>query len=246
MIDSKTLFLHTKELSLLLVEDYAPLRHEMGELLEDFFKHVTMASDGSEALEIYKKEYEMGGNTFDIVISDIEMPRMNGVELSKALREIDEDQKILILSAYAEREYLLELINLGISQFITKPIDHAELLGALWNTCRKIQKSEAQQNNLSVIPLSNTYNWDKEKLILTNEEGEVILSRHEQNLLALMATRSNLACSNKDIIEYFYHNGLDLHEENVRNLVFKLRKKLPKDLIQSLYGMGYKLVPFKM
>jgi len=243
MIDSKTLFMQTKELSLLLVEDYAPLRKELGELLEDFFKHVTMASNGSEALEIYQKQHAMGQDMFDLVISDIEMPEMNGVAFSKAVRDIDEDQKILILSAYAEREYLLELINLGISQFITKPIDHEELLKALWGICSKIQKSKGDQERLAPIYLGDTYHWDNEKLMLTNEMGDVALSRHELLLLDLMVRRSQAICTNKDIIHHFYEHGIDLHEDNVRNLVFKLRKKMPKDVIQSLYGMGYKLIP---
>ncbi len=242
MIDSKTLFMQTKELSLLLVEDYDPLRCDLGELLEDFFKQVTMASNGKEALEIYQRQRAMGKNTFDLVIADIKMPLMDGVALSKALREIDEDQKILILSAYAEREYLLDLINLGISQFITKPIDHEALMEALWNTCSKIQKRKKEQEIPSRIYLGNTYYWDKEKFNLTNVTGDVTLSRHELLLLDLMVTRSNTICTNKHIIHHFYENGIDFNEGNVRNLVFKLRKKLPKELLQSLYGMGYKLV----
>ena len=68
---------------------------------------------------------------FDLVISDIEMPIMDGIALTAAIRKINETQKVLVLSAHTESDYLLKLLNLGIRKFILKPIDYDEFLETL-------------------------------------------------------------------------------------------------------------------
>lgn len=243
MIDTKKLFLKTKEHTLLLVEDYKPLREEMAELLNDFFKGVTIAENGEEALSIYKEHRENGQSGFGLIITDIQMPLMNGVALSKAVREIDKEQRIIVLSAYTDRDYLIELINVGISQFITKPIEYNELLQTLYDICKEVENDKSLEEESHILALDSMHYWDKEKLSLTNEKGEIALSRHELLLLKLMTEKCHVLCTNEDICQHFTDNNIDIHEESIRNMIFKLRKKLPKDLIQSIYGLGYKFVP---
>ncbi len=243
MIDTKKLYDRTKKHTLLLVEDYQPLRDEMAEVLGDLFKSVITASNGQEALRIYEEAKEKQEHAFGLIISDIQMPVMNGVEFSRAVRQIDEKQKIMVLSAYTDKEYLIELINIGISRFVTKPIEHNELLQVLARVCKEVDEGNAPDKKQVALSLDSTHTWDKEKLSLTGEKGEIALSRHELLLLQLMAEKCNVLCTNEDICRFFTDNNIDLHEENIRNLVFKLRKKLPKDLIQSIYGMGYRFTP---
>jgi len=243
VIDYGTLFLQTKNLSLLLVEDYEPLRNDMAEVLEDFFKTVRVASDGTEALKIYQeyqKTYPLG---FDLVISDIQMPLMNGVELGKALRDINADQQIVILSAHTDSDYLLKLINLGIAQFITKPIKHEELLDTLYYVSKKITAAEPKNPDVLIVNLGENYLWDKEKLLLKQDDITIELTRHELLLMQLLVRNEEQVCTNDDIMQDFYANGVDINEKNIRNLVFKLRKKLPEKVIGSVYGMGYKFTP---
>ena len=83
MIDYRTLYEQTKTLSVLLVEDFEPLRREMLEVLEDLFKSVISASDGKEALVLYQDAFENNPMAIDLVISDIQMPNMDGVILTK-------------------------------------------------------------------------------------------------------------------------------------------------------------------
>ena len=243
MIDYGTLFLQTKNLSLLLVEDYEPLRNDMAEVLEDFFKTVSVASDGSEALKIYQEYHEVHARTYDLVISDIQMPLMNGVELSEALRNINADQQIIILSAHTESGYLLKLINLGIAQFITKPIKHEELLDTLYYVSKKIAAAEPEEADVLLVDLGENYLWDKEKLLLKQDDITIELTRHELLLMQLFVRKEEQVCTNDDIMQDFYANGVDINEKSIRNLVFKLRKKLPEKVIGSIYGMGYKFTP---
>jgi len=245
MTDFNKLFSKTKDLSLLLVEDYAPLRDDMTEVLEDLFKTVTVASNGVEALGLYDEYQKKNGTTFDIVISDIVMPVMNGVDLCEILRQRNEAQQIIILSAYTDSEYLLRLINLGIAQFINKPIQQELLLETLSHVSDKIQKKEEPQVEEKIIYLGDAVYWDRERSLLMLEGYPSSLTRNETLLMKLMVEKAEQVCTGDDIMHYFYREGIDLSEKSIRNMIFKLRKKLPKKAIESIYGLGYKLIPVK-
>lgn len=243
MIDFKKLYAKTKDLSLLLVEDYAPLRNDMAEVLEDLFKTVVVASNGVEALKLYRDYRQEHGKHVDIVISDIVMPYMNGVDLCEILRQEHEAQPIIILSAYTDSEYLLRLINLGIAQFINKPIEQDELLETLYSVSEKLQTEEVPVSLSHLVHLGDDMIWNKKKEILLREQLPVSLTRHEGIMMQLFVEKSEEVCTSDEIMQYFYLQGIDLDEKNIRNLVFKVRKKLPKKAIESIYGLGYKLIP---
>lgn len=243
MIDYKTLYATTKDLSLLLVEDYEPLREDMAEVLEDLFKTVLVASNGVEALKLYRNYAQEQGKYIDIVISDIVMPYMNGVDLCELVRKENDVQPIIVLSAYTDSEYLLRLINLGIAQFINKPIEQDELLETLHAVSAKLNIHEPDVAVSRFIELGDDTQWDTQRQLLLRERLPVSLTRHEGIVMKLMVEKSEQVCTAAEIMQYFYLQGIDLDEKNIRNLVFKLRKKLPKRAIESIYGLGYKLMP---
>lgn len=244
-MDYKTLFSQTKDLTLLLVEDYAPLRQDMAEVLEDFFKEVVVAQSATDALEIYQEYYKDHQTYFDLVISDIEMPVMNGVEFSRVLRELNKDQQIIIISAHTDSDYLLPLINMGVAQFITKPLEHDQFLNVLFTVSKKCLTKEIEKTETSLIDLGEGHIWDKEKLVLKQGDRVISLTKHELMLMELMISQIEQVCSNEKIMHYFYSKDIDIGEKNIRNQVFKLRKKLPEKMISSTYGMGYKLMPIR-
>jgi len=236
LIDYRTVYKHTNGISLLLVEDYKPLRDDMLEIFEEFVKSVTIASNGLEAINLY----EDSDNSFDIVVSDIQMPKMDGIELSRRIRDIDPDQQIIILSAHTDSEYLLELINFGIAQFITKPIDHNKLLNTLYEVSKKITNSIPEDQNKIIVNLGKGFTWDREKSVLNDSEKDIDLTSHELVLMRYFIIKKDQICTNDDIVYEFYEHNIDISEKNIRNLVFKLRKKLPANIITSIYAMGYK------
>ncbi len=243
MTDFKTLFSKTKDLSLLLVEDYEPLRNDMAEVLEDLFKTVIVASNGVEGLGLYDEYYKKNEAAFDIVISDIVMPVMNGVDLCEILKKRNEDQQIVILSAHTDTEYLLRLINLGIAQFINKPIQQDRLFDTLFYVSGKITKEEVVLPESPIVNLGENVCWNKARNMLTRDRYPTALTRHEILLMQLFVKKVEQVCTSDDIMHYFYLEGVDLDEKNIRNMVFKLRKKLPNSAINSIYGLGYKLIP---
>lgn len=112
---------YANDLSLLVVEDEIELCNELVEIASMFFKQVDFANNGQEALEKYKS------NKYDLILSDITMPKMNGIKLSAELRNIDKNIPIVILSAHSELEYLIQLIDIGVNQFVAKPFNPEEL-----------------------------------------------------------------------------------------------------------------------
>ena len=123
---------YTKSLKILYVEDDINLSKEMQDVFNNFFEKIYIALDGEEALELYKKE------KFDIVFSDIKMPKMDGIELSKQIKDINPSQEIVIISAYNDADRLFSLIKIGVSDFILKPIDFDQLLSVLYKVSKNI------------------------------------------------------------------------------------------------------------
>lgn len=120
------------EMNLLLVEDDTDLLNQFKRFLARFFNKIDTAGNGAEALEKYKK------NSYELVITDLTMPVMDGIELTKSIRNINDTQNILILSAYFESDSLLKLINIGIDGFLTKPVDIEKTLLQLTKTTQAI------------------------------------------------------------------------------------------------------------
>ena len=236
MINYKRLLDESKNFSILLAEDYNPLRIDMAEVLENFFHTVTIAENGKDAWNAY----QFNEKGFDIVLTDIQMPFMDGVELSAKILEQNPKQVIIVFSAHTDTEYLLKLINLGISKFITKPIQDSELFDTLYTVTKKMNSSPTPKENLDYVSLGEGYIWDKEKETLKYEEDFISLTKHEILLLKLFFTKEESICTQDDIMQYFENEKITIREKNIRNLVFKLRQKIPERCIQNIYGLGYK------
>ena len=149
MVDAKKLKLLTSNLKVLYVEDDELLRVKTTQLLGNLFSYVTTAQDGQEGLDKYKQD------KYDIVISDINMPNMNGIDMAKHIKDIDPNQVVIITSAHDDTSYLLKLIDIGIDHFILKPIDISKLLQVIFKVATIIdQTNEIELKNSLLIQSS--------------------------------------------------------------------------------------------
>jgi len=131
-IDTKVTREFTKDLTVLYVEDDQIIQKQTHKFLNLLFKSVEVANDGLEALHKYQDK------DFDIIITDIVMPNMNGLELSKKIKELNPNQHIIVTSAYNDSEQLIEFINLHIRQFMLKPVEINNMLLTLYNVSKSI------------------------------------------------------------------------------------------------------------
>ena len=244
MIHSNEIAQHTKGLSILFVEDHEELRLDTVEILKSFFKSVDSCENGQIALDKYKDFKVNSGSYYDIVLSDIQMPIMNGIELTEKIYEINSKQSIIILSAYDDSKYLLSLINLGIEQFIKKPIDYQELLGTFLNVAKKIERKNTVVKTGAFLELGENTLYDKNAKSLSVNGKNVYLTKYEIIFIELLTTQFGKIYSNENIVTRFNDLEESMDATNIRKLVSKLRKKLSENSVESIYGIGYKFLPY--
>ena len=242
MINSKELFQYTQNLTLLFVEDHQELRENTTEILRNFFKSVESAENGEVALSLYKSNNDI--KHYDIILTDIQMPIMNGVKLTEEIYKINPDQLVIVLSAHDESKYLLPLINLGIEQFLKKPVDYQDLLRILLNASKKLSLNTDASHNSKEIYLNADSIFNQETKILLSQNENMYLTKYEILFLELLTSNLGKVYSNEDIVEYFHKVSEHIDPQNIRKLVSKLRKKLPQECLESIYGVGYRIVPF--
>lgn len=126
----------TQLLKLLYVEDDLVLCENTQAMLEEFFQTIVVAHNGEDALKAYEKE------RFDIVLTDIMMPKMDGRKMSRQIRERNPDQAIIVMSAYEDANYFMELIDIGISNFVPKPPSLNQLFSSLLKTALDINNAK--------------------------------------------------------------------------------------------------------
>jgi len=234
MFNFSTLKSLTGNFAVLFIEDDEDLRNATLPIFERFFKRVDTASNGIEGLERYQSFKDETNVYYDIVISDIQMPQMNGIELSKALLKINPSQKIMITSAYNDKEYLIDLINVGVSGFFEKPINYENMIKVLYDVSTSILGNTR-------VRLHADYSFDMIDKILYKKEEIVELSVHEQKLMVMLCEHPNHYFSAVDIFNHIYYDQVEkeFSYDSVKSLIKRLRKKLPEESILNAQSCGY-------
>lgn len=146
----------TQNLVILYVEDESSIRESLAKYFKKFFNTVIVAKDGIEGLEAYKT------NHIDIVATDINMPKMNGLTMAKEIKKINEYQNILVVSAYSDVQNFTESIQIGIDGYILKPIDYNQLNATLYKIAFKIkqfQENKKYKENLEELVEEKTHDF---------------------------------------------------------------------------------------
>ncbi len=133
MVDIAELVKYTKNLTLLYVEDNPETRKAILSVLDTLFDNIIEAVDGVDGLEKYKNNPNI-----QIIISDINMPNMNGLEMSKKIKELNSDIPILIFSAHNEVNYFIDAIKIGIEGYLLKPLNLNQFINALSKCTEKL------------------------------------------------------------------------------------------------------------
>lgn len=217
-------------MKILVVEDDISLQQVLRKRLVLSGFSVQTASDGLEALSLLKFE------EFDLVISDIMMPNLNGYELLKAIRAKKIDVPVLFLSAKDRTDDIVKGLDLGADEYMVKPFEFSELLARIRLLSRR--KMGAVGNAITVGDL--TLNLDNR----TAKRGdvEVELTAKEFELLKLLVSNKNRVLTRDQIASALYE--YDYTESNSIDVYIRfLRKKLDDDfeekLIHTVRGIGY-------
>lgn len=146
-----------KKLTILYVEDEDLAREQLARTLKRVFGNVLVAPNGLEGYETYAKTLKEG-KVIDLILSDINMPKMNGIEMLEKIRETDHETPFIFTTARSETEYLLRAIELNVNHYALKPIDTDDILMRIQKVCEKKyfqkklnSKEEELQNYISAI-----------------------------------------------------------------------------------------------
>jgi len=149
-MDFNTLYYYTKNLHLLYVKDNTQIIKQSEEFFEIFFSNVTVCIDGQKALETYKNAQKYNNQPFDIVITDLNIPNISGLELIEKILNINPKQYISVISARNDSSILLNLINLGINSFLLKPIQEKQLMQILYKISYSIYNEKIANSNINL------------------------------------------------------------------------------------------------
>lgn len=219
-------------LRILIVDDEPDIR----ELLEYHLKKegykVKTATNGEEALEKMEKKIP------DLVLLDIMMPEMNGMEVCKAMRENDryKDTIIAFLSARSEEFTQISALDLGGDDFIQKPIKPSLLksrINALLRRKRNLEINASTQKFGDLI-------LDHEQYCLVLNEKTIALAKKEYELISLLSSKPGKVFKREKIMEKVWGDDVIVGDRTIDVHVRKLREKIGNDYIKTIKGVGYK------
>lgn len=219
-----------KNIKILYVEDEDYIRENAISYLKRLFDYVYEAKNAKEALLIKESKQP------HIIISDIKMPDMTGLEMVKKIRETDTNTQIIILSAHSEKEYLFEAIELGLVKYLIKPIRHDIIYPILQECAKKIYNTKKNK-----IYIDDNIYFDLLKNALYINNNIVKLTKRENSFLHTLAQNPNEIVS-YDLLQIKVWEESLMSEDAIRSVVRNLRKKLPVDCIENFSKVGYKLI----
>ena len=214
MINIKDLQQLSSPLTVLYVEDELGLQKSITLYLSKFFIDIKVASDGMEGLELYKQ------HKFDIVITDINMPRMDGLEMLDHIKEINSNQNTVIISAYSNTDHFMRSIQLGVDGYILKPIDFKQMNDTLYKIVTKIHKFKENEyysaHLKELVEIKTKENLDAHKqtlysLVTLIEQRDTYTGGHSQRVAQYSKLLASAMGFSKKECEDIYEAGI-LHD----------------------------------
>ncbi len=201
--------------------------------LEDFLSEegfsITLSHSGTEAQDLCYEQH------FDLLLLDINMPGLNGLQLLEALREGENSTPAIYLTSYRDKETLIEGFARGADDFLKKPVDLDELLMRIHALLKRTHK-------LADAVTIGPYIYDKQQKRLHSGEEEIVLSKKLAALLDILIENPNTVVSKEQIKSRLWEWDENPSDGALRVYINELKKLLGKAYIENIKGIGYRLV----
>ncbi len=235
-----------KTLTVLYVEDDESIRTSLSNILKKVFAEVIICEDGDVGINQFKSYTQEKKTKINLIISDINMPNKNGIEMVQEIREINQDIPIIFTTAHGESDYLMEAIKLKISYYSLKPINTSELLDNISNFCmieqnKELIKEKSNQINQYMDIINNItaiFKVDTQGIITEANELICEVSQYAENELIGMHVDNIL---HNDTIVKTFDDTLTLIDDND---LFKGKLKFNSKLGNTFY-MGSTIITSK-
>lgn len=222
-----------KEIKILLVDDEQDILEIVGyNLSHEGYKIVT-ASNGKEAIEKARKELPQ------LIIMDVMMPVMDGMEACEKIREIPELKSVIItfLTARSEDYSQVAGFEAGADDYITKPIKPKLLVSKVKALLRRLKDEEKSTETINVGDIE----INREEYKITKEGKEIVLPRKEFELFYLLASKPGKVFNREEILDKVWGNDVVVGGRTIDVHIRKLREKIGEDLFKTIKGIGYKI-----
>jgi len=219
--------------SILLIEDENILRKNYIIYLKTMFEFVYEATDGVEAYNIYKEKRP------NILIIDINIPKINGLDILQMIRQHDHTTKAIVLTAHKDKDFLLQATKLKLTDYLVKPISRRALKLSLEKVIDELTNFKITALKNKILKDGYIWNYDSEELTCN---GKVIhLTNKEKLIFTLFMNNLNSVLSIDKIIYSVWDEYLKSHEDSLKTILKKLRRKLPNGIIINIHSIGYKI-----
>jgi two-component system response regulator PhoP len=218
----------------LVVEDHAGLARNIARALRESAGYaVDVALDGQDGL------FQAQSTPYDLILLDLMLPKMSGIDVLRALRNQANRTPVLILTSRDEKETTVALLDAGADDYLTKPFDVNEMVAR----CRALIR-RAHGHAAPIIDVGDL-RIHMEEMTATRAGRSVTLTAMEYRLLEYMAHRPRAVLSKSELLEHLYDHNWEKFSNVLEVYISSLRRKLNRDgaspLIHTLKGRGYAL-----
>lgn len=214
----------------LLVEDEPTLNIQLDRALQGAGYAVDVSTNGRDAWVLGDVE------TFDAVVLDLGLPQMDGLTVLKRWRAAGRSMPVLILTARDNWHEKVAGIDAGADDYLTKPFHTEELLARLRGLIRR------SSGHASPVLVCGPVELDTRSSCVTLHGQRVTLTSHEFKVLSYLMHHPHAVVSRTELTEHIYAQDHDRDSNTIEVFVGRLRKKLPPDFIETVRGLGYRLV----
>jgi len=219
-----------QELRILVVEDDSDNRTILVDYLKQYVKDIYEAEDGKQAVGLIKSKKP------DIVVTDIMMPGIDGIELITKLKKLSPHTPFIFITASKDRDTLLRVIESRPNSFLTKPLDTKALLAAIAECEPEITKAQSSKITLKCGAIFDTKNCT----VTYNGDTQRLTSKEFSFLKLLISAKGSIL--SYELIEktIWSDTGESMSEGALKNVIYRIRQKTDKTCISTLAGIGVK------
>ena len=213
-----------KEKNVLYIEDDLVVLENISKLLQNYFKNFYTAEDAESGLSIFDS------CDIDILLVDIELPKLNGIEFIREIRKVDQTIPIIIISAYTKTDYLLESVELGLEKYIVKPFTTKKVYELL-----RLLDSHYKAHNIIEMMDGVFLNYNQMNINIGSQKYP--LTPKELEFLHILQLKRFVSYDEIDLL----WSEAPPSQDAIRSFIKNIRKKLPHNVLQNRQNLGYYL-----
>lgn len=229
-MDHKLFTSQIKDLTILYIEDDSEIQKYIAEFLGRYTTHLYLSQSAEEGMELCQRVAP------DIILLDINLPNKSGIDFARELRLHDRNTRIIISTAYTDKEFLLTAVELELTRYLVKPVTSVELVDAFG----KAAAEYAELRPVTKVDLGEGFYYDRAENTVSNGENIVTLRRKEMQLLEFFIEHSHRILS-YETLQYEVWEDTPMSKDAVRAQIRNLRKKTHFNIVRNINAIGYRL-----